>query len=214
MYKSGMEENMKSTFKSSNLILIASAFLAYLLILPISAGAHCDTMDGPVVSDAMVALEKGDITPVLKWVKPEGEKEVRDAFAQALIVRAKGPEAKAMADTYFFETLVRVHRAGEGAPYTGLKPAGAEVEPAIVESDKALEDGSVDTLVKIVTSDIAKGIRDHYSVAKEAKAHKDDSIESGRHYVEAYVKFIHYVERLHQDASSEAVHEGENHLEE
>lgn len=89
--------------------------------------AHCDTLDGPVVAAARVALDKGDNTPVLKWIRAGQEAEVRTAFEQALVERTKGPEARELADRYFFETLVRVHGAGEGAPYTGLKPAGIKI---------------------------------------------------------------------------------------
>lgn len=78
--------------------------------------AHCDTLDGPVVQAAKKALEKGDITPVLKWVKKENEAEVRDTFQKTPTVRGKGPEAQELADRYFFESLVCIHRAGEGAP--------------------------------------------------------------------------------------------------
>ena len=87
--------------------------------------AHCDTLDGPVVKTARAALEKGDVTPILKWVKKENEAEIRDLFKKTLSVRSKGKEAQELADMYFLETLVRVHRAGEGEPYTGLKPSVA-----------------------------------------------------------------------------------------
>jgi hypothetical protein len=180
--------------------------------------AHCDTLDGPVVKTAKAALDKGDVTPILKWVKKDHEKEIKDLFQKTLIVRTKGKEAKELADMYFFETLVRIHRAGEGAPYTGLKPAGA-VEPAVLEADKALESGSVDKLVKLVTETSAKGIRERFHKAYEAKKHADHNVEAGRAFVEAYVQFTHYVERLHMDAASEPEHlhgehkkvEGETH---
>ncbi len=120
--------------------------LGILLFASQEALAHCDTMDGPVIREARQALEKGDITPVLKWVKKEAEPEIKEAFQKALAVRDKGPEAKDLADRYFFETLVRVHRAGEGAPYDGIKPAGTKVEPGVEAADKALESGSVDSL--------------------------------------------------------------------
>jgi len=123
-------------------------------------------------------------------------------------VRRKGPEAKELADRYFFETLVRVHRAGEGAPYTGLKPAGA-VEPAIAGADRALESGSVENLVKLVTNSVATGIRKRFAHALEAKKHQNESVQAGREYVEAYIEFTHYVERLHRDATSSAAHHGE-----
>lgn len=176
-----------------------------ILFIPKIAGAHCDTLEGPVVKAAKVALEKGDITPVLKWVKKEYEGEVREAFKKTLAVRGKGPEAKELADMYFFETLVRLHRAGEGAPYTGLKP-GEAVEPIIAEADRALESGSVDNLVKLVTDAVAKGIRERFAHAKETKKHADESIEAGREFVEAYVEFTHYVERVHLDATAHSSH--------
>jgi hypothetical protein len=112
--------------------------------------AHCDTMDGPVVKAAQAALEKGNVTPVLKWVKPPQEADVRAAFQKTLAVRGLGREARDLADQYFFETLVRLHREGEGAPYTGLKPAGA-VEPVVAAADKALEAGSVEELTREIT---------------------------------------------------------------
>jgi hypothetical protein len=181
---------------------------AYVLLVPNIVSAHCDTLAGPVVITAKAALEKGDVTPVLKWVKKENEKEIREAFAKTLAVRKQGKEAKELADMYFFETLVRIHRAGEGAPYTGLKPAEA-IEPIIAESDKALESGSVDDLVKNVTDIVAKGIRDKFAYAKETKKHADESVEAGREYVEAYVMFTHYVERLYNDAAAKVEHHGE-----
>jgi hypothetical protein len=167
--------------------------------------AHCDTLDGPVVKTAKAALEKGDVIPILKWVKEEDETGIRDLFKKTLIVRSKGKEAQELADMYFMETLVRLHRAGEGAPYTGLKPAGI-VEPAVVEADKALESGSVDNLVKLVTEAASKGIRERFNKAKEAKKNVDQNVEAGREFVEAYVQFTHYAERLHQDSTAETEH--------
>jgi hypothetical protein len=117
----------------------------------------------------------------------------------------KGKEAQELADRHFLETLVRLHRAGEGEPYTGLKPAGV-VEPAVVEADKALGSGSVDDLVKLVTEAASKGIRERFSKAKEAKKHADHSVEAGREFVAAYVQFTHYVERLHMDSTIQAEH--------
>ena len=173
-------------------------------IIPGTAAAHCDTMDGPVVATAQAALEKGDVTPVLKWVKKDDEKEIRDLFQKTLVVRSKGKEARELADMYFFETLVRIHRAGEGAPYTGLKSEPAE--PVIQAADKALETGSVDALVKLVSDAVATGIRERFAHAKETKKHADENVEAGREFVEAYVEFTHYAERLHVDAAAHGAH--------
>ncbi len=190
---------------------VALAILTGILLLhPKAVFAHCDTLDGPVVLAAKAALEKDDVTPVLKWVKPEHEGEIRAAFKKTLAVRSKGPEAKELADMYFFEALVRVHRAGEGAPYTGLKPAGSDLGPAVAGADKALETGDIDSLVKLLTEDAAAGIHKRFHHAFEAKKHAEDSVEAGREFVEAYVEFVHYVERLHNDAITSAVHHGES----
>jgi hypothetical protein len=165
--------------------------------------AHCDTMAGPVIQDARVALEQRDLTPVLKWVRAKDEKTVEIAFEKALA--AKGKKSQETDEREFFETLVRIHRAGEGEPFTGLKPA-SEIEPAVAEADKSLDSGSADSLVTLVTNTVAKGIRERYERAKETAKHKDESVEAGRRYVEAYVQFTHYVERLHTDAEGRAVH--------
>ena len=172
------------------------------------AGAHCDTLDGPVVATARLALEQGDATPVLKWVSSEYEQEIKTVFAHALAVRELSPQAREMADRYFFETLVRIHREGEGASYTGLKPAGA-VDPAVAMADQALEDGSVDRLANALSGHVEAGIRGRFARAVEAKKHADDSVDDGREFVEAYVQFTHYVERLHLIATSGAGHHAE-----
>lgn len=173
-----------------------------------SAFAHCDTLDGPVVQTAEKALENGDVTPLLKWVQADDEKEIRIAFQKTLVVRAKGPEAEELADMYFFETLVRIHRASEGAPYTGLKP-GETVEPAVVLADKALESGSVDKLVNVLTKAMANGIRQHFQHASETRKHADDSVAAGREFVRAYVIFTHYVEGLHAIIKGSGGHHSE-----
>jgi hypothetical protein len=166
-------------------------------------------MDGPVVTAAKQALEKGDVTPVLKWVKKDQETVIREAFKKTLAVRTKGADAQELADMYFFETLVRIHRAGEGAPYTGLEPAGTNAGPAVSGSDKALDGDSVDGLVKMVTDAVAAGIRERFAKASETKKHANESVEAGREFVEAYVQFVHYVERLYTDATTKHVHHDE-----
>jgi autotransporter adhesin len=199
---------MRTKLFLSRALVIAIVFGAIWFVLPQGVFAHCDTLDGPVVITAKKALEKGDVTPVLKWVKKDYEQEIRVAFQKTLAVRAKGPEAKELADMYFFGTLVRLHRAGEGAPYTGLKAAGT-VDPAVAAADRALENGSIDGLVKNITSAVSSGIRERFVRAIEKKQHADESINAGREFVEAYVEFVHYVERLHLDAAGQSSHHAE-----
>lgn len=194
--------------KINNLNRILATFTGISIIFTVlcqNALAHCDTLDGPVVQTARIALEKGDVTPLLKWVQSDDENEIRTAFQKTLAVRTKGAEAKELADMYFFETLVRIHRAGEGAPYTGLKP-GEAVDPAIVLADEALESGSADKLVNVLTQAMANGIRERFQHTKETQQHADDSVAAGREFVKAYVIFTHYVEGLHATIKANADH--------
>lgn len=182
---------------------------ALMFAIPNHALAHCDTMDGPVVKAAQKALEERNVNLVLLWVHKPDEAEIKQAFDRALTVRELGEKAKELADQYFFETLVRVHRAGEGAPFTGLKPTGTDLGPAIEEADKALENGSVDKLVKLVTDEAAAGIRERFAQAREKKAHAGHNVEAGREFVAAYVEYVHYAEGLHQAAEGAGAHHAE-----
>lgn len=190
--------------------IAAVAALAVLAQGVAPARAHCDTLDGPVVKEAQAALAKGEITPVLKWIKAEHEKELRAAFEKTLKVRSGGTDAQELADRYFLETLVRLHRAGEGAPYEGLKAAGTDLGPAIVSADRALESGSDEALVKLLSDALIDGVRRRHHEAVEARKHAADSVEAGRTYVTAYVEFVHFVERLDQ-AIKRSAHEAERH---
>jgi hypothetical protein len=169
------------------------------------ARAHCDALDGPVVRDARLALERGDPTPVLKWVEPQAEAEIREAFRATLAVRATSDEARQLADRYFFETLVRVHRAGEGEGFTGLKPAGS-VDPGIAAADRALEAGSATRLSQALSARLSDGIATRFRRAMELRQQAGDSPDAGRAYVAAYVDYIHFVEEADRLARLGAPH--------
>lgn len=174
------------------------------VLLAGSALAHCDTTSGPIIPEARAALNNGDVTPVLKWVKKDNEAEIRAAFAKAVAVRAKGPEARELADQYFLETLIRLHRAGEGAPYSGIKDE--PVAPIVALADKSLADGSADEMVKRMSDHMAKGVKEKFNKALEARKLKDKSVEAGREYVEAYVAYTHYIEGIHAAIKSAGGH--------
>jgi hypothetical protein len=186
--------------------MLGGVALAAATLLPQASFAHCDTMDGPVVTATRSALAKRDVSPVLKWVQKQDEPGIRAAFSKTLVVRDKGREARELADQFFFETLVRVHRAGEGAPYTGLKPAGSTIDPALAEADKALETGSVDPVVRMLVSHASTGVRQRFAKLQVKSKHAEESVEAGREYVAAYVEYVHYVEGLHHAARGAQSH--------
>jgi hypothetical protein len=127
---------------------------------------------------------------------------MRTAFQKTLAVRKLNSNAREIADTYFYETVVRLHRAGEGESYTGLKPAGRDLGPAISGADEAIESGSLDPLLKLFPANTHDGIRERFNLAIARKDFDKDDVNAGREYVEAYVDFIHYTEHLHLAAES------------
>lgn len=178
-------------------------------VLPITASSHCDSMNGPVVSAAKLALGTGNVNLVLIWVQKKDEPAIRDAFAKTLSVRRLDPEAQKLADMYFFETLVRIHRAGEGESYTGLKPADAEVDPGIEAADAALATASVDELVEHLNHALRDNLVSRFKRATALQKFDPSSVEAGREYVKAYVEFIHYVESVHAALAASHQNHGE-----
>jgi hypothetical protein len=158
--------------------------------------AHCDGLDGPVVQAARQALASGDVNLLLPWIPADQEPAIRQAFQRTMSVRTLNAEAKELADIWFFETLVRIHRAGEGAPYEGLKPAGSEVPPAVQAADRALASGDLRELEKKLTMEMKHGLHHRYSRVTELKSYPPANVSAGRKYVAAYVDFIHFAERL------------------
>jgi hypothetical protein len=146
---------------------------------------HCDSLDGPVVTAARAAIDHHDVDRVLPFVPEASEDEVRQAFQLASRARAKGDEARELADRYFFETVVRVHRAGEGAPYTGLKPAGLDVGPVIPVAEAAIESGSPDDLAELLANAVRDETTARFRAMTEAKASAGESVAAARRYVEA-----------------------------
>lgn len=184
-------------------VLIAGFSFAVALGWTAPAQAHCDTLDGPVVAAARKALDTGNVSLVLVWVQKKDDAEIRSAFQRARNVRKAGGEAKELADLYFFETLVRVHRAGEGATYTGLKPAGT-VEPPVAAADKAIETGKLQGLAKVIFERTEKGLHGHFDQVMARKKYNPNDVEAGRAYSSAYVEFTHYAERLYNAAETMA----------
>ena len=176
------------------------------------ASAHCDGLDGPVVSAARRALETANPNLVLIWVQKPDEAEIKRVFDHTVAVRRLSAEARELADRYFFETLLRIHRAGEGAPFTGLKPAGRDLGPAIPAADNALRDANIDGVLKLLTDSLERGVREHFQRARDAKDFDRNDVDAGRNFVKAYVEYIHCVEALYRQATSPVYghyHEGE-----
>lgn len=182
--------------------LIVAAVLAGLLMVPAAARAHCDAVDGPVATTAVKALDTDNVHLVFPYVPKSAEAELESAFRQAAAVRGLGREAMVLADRYFMETAVRLHRAGEGAPYMGLQPAGTDFGPAIPAAEKALETGQLRPLLDLLSREIAEAVTERFSHARAGqratKEPEDASqVPAARERVSAELAFIGYVEGIY-----------------
>jgi hypothetical protein len=175
-----------------------AAALAFGWAAPVLA--HCDTLDGPVVAAARKALDSGNVNLVLLWVQTKDEAAIRKHFEKTVAVRKAGGDAKELADHYFFETLVRIHRAGEGAGYTGLK--SGPVEPPIAAADRALETGKLQEVGQIISKRTEQGLHRHFEALMKKKKYNPNDVAAGRAFASAYVEFTHYVERLYDAAET------------
>lgn len=164
---------------------------------------HCDSMDGPVVRAARTAIEAGNVSLVLPFVPREGEAEVSRSFEKVLQAKQLGGAASEVADLYFFETVVRIHRAGEGAPYTGLKPAGLSEGPVIPVAEKAIETGSVDELVELLCATVRTELESKFERLMHLKERVGGSVDEAREYVESMLGLQVYSHKLYECALTE-----------
>lgn len=171
------------------------ARLGSLFVLP--ASAHCDTEDGPAVTDGRRALHTGNVNHALKWVSPDREAELRDLFDRAIRVRTSSRESTDLVDRLFLETLVRVHRAGEGEGFTGIQPAGTAVAPEVLAAERAILEGSIQPLEGVTDESRRPELRRLLDEALARKGHDVDDLVSARDYLDAYVAFVKYAEGGH-----------------
>lgn len=195
---------MKALRTPRSLLLIL--VLAAPLLAPTVARAHCDRLDGPVAAAAREALETGRFEAVQIWVAEPQEAALRDAFQRARRAREDGPEAADLAERYLIESAVRLHREAEGMSYDGVKPAGLEVPEDIRLGDRALESGELEPVLQHLSREMAQTTRQLFEEARSARARRDDGVEAGRQWVDAYVRYIVFVHGLQRSIDSGPAH--------
>lgn len=186
-------KNLGRGFSKRVVLLLSGIILAFAM--PQMASAHCDSYDGPVIKDAMVALEQQNVELVLKWVEPKYEGVITDKFNQTLRLLGSNEEVNEVVRAHFLETLVRLHREGEGASFTGLKPMGS-MTLMVGMADNSLEVNNIDVVADKVASHLVEVLKERFAKAFELSKTKDNSVEQGRAYVEAYVEYTHTMEAL------------------
>jgi hypothetical protein len=154
------------------------------------------------------SLDSGDVSADLPFVPEEGEAEITAAFGKVTKVRSQSPEAKDVADRHFYETVVRIHRAGEGAPFTGLKPAGLGHGPVVPVAEEAIETESPEELVKLLTGAVEEQIRARFERVMHLKREASTKgVKEMREYVEAMLGLEVYSHKLYTCAHGEGAHD-------
>ena len=191
--KASVKKGFRKHLKFGALPII---LFAILLFSSQATFAHCDSYDGPVIKDAVKALKTNDVNLVFKWLKKGQEQEITALFNKTYSIKNGDKEVYEIVEKHFFETLVRLHREMEGAPYTGLKPAGS-TKQIIQMTDEAIKVGNVDEFLSKFNKHIEKVVREKYEKVAKLNKVKDNSTEQGREFVEAYVNYTHTIEALH-----------------
>lgn len=193
-------------FKStSRLLVLVFAFM----LTGISGFAHCDSYDGPVIKDAMKALDNNNVELVLKWIEPQQEREIISLFDKTYNLKNGDRQVYSIVEKHFLETLVRLHRETEGESFTGLKPAGS-MTPLVEMADKSIAEKDVNGVIKTVNNHLDEVLRTRYAEVAKLSLTKDDSVEQGRAYVVAYVQYTHTLEALEHLLHAPISH-GSNH---
>lgn len=202
-----LQKNPKTNFRmklSLAVILLATIFGSF------PAAAHCDSYDGPVIQDAVKALETNNVNLVFKWITPEQEKEIIPLFEKTYALKSGDKAIYSLVEKHFFETLVRLHRETEGAPYTGLKPAGT-TKQIVQLSDQALDEKKIDDLLVKLNNHINKVLKEKYEKVADLDKVKNESSEKGRAFVKAYVDYTHTIEAIHDIIETDGGHAAHNH---
>ncbi len=177
------------------------------LLAPVTADAHCDTMDGPAVKDAIRAMDTGNVNYALKWVQPKYEAEVSRAFRMSMKVKDINADTKNLAEQYFFEILLRDHRAGEGVAFDGVKPHGWPVDERVKAADQSIALGNLEPLKGLVEPDKWPELQRRFQKVMSLKDFDVNRVEEGREYIEAYVQFFKFAE------GEDEHHESHEHVE-
>ena len=159
----------------------------------------CDTMDGPVVTAAELALEMENINYVIPYVKKKYERELRDAFDRAIIVRELSGEAAEVADYWFFETAVRLHVLGDGKSYTGIRHSGLNRGPMITKTEEAIEIGDNTVLKEFLMNLIEESFENQFEEIMSKKEYDLNDVDAARDYITSMLEFIRFTHDLYNN---------------
>jgi len=117
-----------------------------------------------------------------------------------------GGRSAALADYWFYETAVRLHREGEEAPYTGLKPAGLDWGPVVPRAEKAIEKGNAAEVIEFLLHTVKETLQSRFDKAISRKRYDENDVEAARRYVQAMLGFVLFSHHLYEFVRGETEH--------
>jgi hypothetical protein len=157
---------------------------------------YCDSMDGPVVKAAEVALEMENVNYALPYILEKYEDELKDAFERTIQVRELSGDAAELADYWFFETTVRLHLKGRKRPYNGLKPSGINGDPVLSMADQAINNENLKDLMNFLLNSIKEDVDVRFDEVVSKKDYDINDIDDARDYVDSMLNFYFYLQQL------------------
>jgi hypothetical protein len=94
--------------------------------------------------------------------------------------------------------VVRLHRAGEGAPFTGLKPAGLDVGPIIPIAEKAIESENAAALEAALVAAVREQVAERFHHLGHLRAGAKRGVDGARSYVQAMLGLQVWAHGLYQ----------------
>lgn len=155
-----------------------------------------DITNGPVMGAAKMALDTGNVNYVLIWVPEASENQLKNLFEKTFCERRAGKDMQDIAINWYFETVKRLHRAGERRLYTCLKPDGPDESPVFPKVNRAIETGVADEIIGFIPKTQDHDFRYRFHHLIEKKNYDVNNVAAGRGYVAEFIDFILYLHHL------------------
>lgn len=156
--------------------------------------SNCDSMGGPVVKAAEMALEMENVNHILPYVNEDDENEIKSAFEKASFVRELNADAADLADYWFFETVVRLHLKGKNEPFHGLKSSKDDMSPIMRKAKMAMDEEDLTDLFEFLSAKLETEMRKRFMEVLNSKDCDFNEVDEAREYVNSVIEFVSYVD--------------------
>ncbi len=113
-----------------------------------------------------------------------------------------GKDAKEVADDWFFENTIRLHRAEKEHRTPGMKPAGLSEGPVVPRAEKAIETGDPKESIGFILKTVEDDLTHRFHHVMEKKKYDVNDVAAGREFIEAFIGWVVYSHHLYMSVTS------------